>query len=1140
MMVTFVSECEKNALKKTRRVLDAFADRIGNNTWQTLITDDGLQTVKKMLKKTASRSTAVSCHWIRSRSRSQLLWVVGNRSKFDPGGVVPVNRTSLNLEHREWESGGYLNEIVVLASALAGLFHDFGKANALFQKKLQGKSQSKGEPYRHEWVSLRLFEAFTKGKSDQEWIQQLAELTDANVARRWDIQITKSIFVDAPNAHQNPFTDLAPFAKLVAWLLVSHHRLPKNNDLDKPVNIPEMHTWLLHCFDCHWNSPNALDLSQYSKQSLKDNWHFPNGTPFLSQTWRRKAAKLAFRLQHTPLLTNSSISWLDQRFVCHVSRLSLMLADRYYSSLCLNGGKSAWRDPNYGVIANTDRQSAQDSSKVPKQQLDEHNIGVSVNAQRFASNLPALKYTLPAIAQHRLFSKRSGIEKYRWQDKAYSQAKTIAKATERQGFFGVNMASTGCGKTIANARVMYGLADEREGCRFSIALGLRTLTLQTGDAYRDLLKLGNDEIAVLIGSQTVKTLHELNNTKSNDFNSEHGSESAEDCFEQLFISYEGQIYDGRLKRWLSANPKLEQLISAPVLVSTIDHLMPATESQRSGKQIAPMLRLLTSDLVIDEPDDFGLEDMPALCRLVNWAGMLGSRVLLSSATLPPSLIKNLFDAYKSGREHYNQAQFSEQKQPPIWCAWIDEFTTQTQEFTHVTDFVVTHRQFVERRDAKLSKNAKALRQGSIVQVEDSNLTDIVSRTARYQTIYQHVAKTFHEQIHRLHQTHSAVSPCGKHVSLGVIRMANINPMIAVATALTQLSPQKNYRICYCVYHSQFPLAMRSNKEHKLDRLLERHTPELLWQQPEIKSVLEQSLEENVVFVVLGTSVVEVGRDHDYDWAIAEPSSMRSLIQLAGRIQRHRQQVPTQHNLVVLNKNIRALKGESVAYCHPGFESKALPLETHDISKLLGDELQHISAIARIKEPMDKYKRNGKDFLFNPQTHGQSAYPVSHLLVQEHRALRFALEAMPKPGYYHSGKEANRWWSEGIGMHASWNAEFIQQTEFRKSDRHEPFVLRCDDDEQLEWSQLDTTRQPYQYISKSTRFQSVELTLAEGCQWWFDESPMDIYQQFAQQLGQSLTTTSHRLGEIQLRAEKDNQTIEWVWHNQLGVFQQESN
>jgi CRISPR-associated endonuclease/helicase Cas3 len=94
MMVTFVSQCEKNALKKTRRVLDAFADRIGDNTWQTLITEDGLLTVKKMLRQTASKSTAVSCHWIRSRSRSQFLWVVGSRTKFNELGVVPVNTTT--------------------------------------------------------------------------------------------------------------------------------------------------------------------------------------------------------------------------------------------------------------------------------------------------------------------------------------------------------------------------------------------------------------------------------------------------------------------------------------------------------------------------------------------------------------------------------------------------------------------------------------------------------------------------------------------------------------------------------------------------------------------------------------------------------------------------------------------------------------------------------------------------------------------------------------------------------------------------------------------------------------------------------------------------------------------------------------
>ncbi len=42
MMVTFVAECEKKALPKTRRVLDAFANRIGSRTWQTVITNEGL------------------------------------------------------------------------------------------------------------------------------------------------------------------------------------------------------------------------------------------------------------------------------------------------------------------------------------------------------------------------------------------------------------------------------------------------------------------------------------------------------------------------------------------------------------------------------------------------------------------------------------------------------------------------------------------------------------------------------------------------------------------------------------------------------------------------------------------------------------------------------------------------------------------------------------------------------------------------------------------------------------------------------------------------------------------------------------------------------------------------------------------
>ena len=1139
MMVTFVSQCEKNALKKTRRVLDAFANRIGDNTWQTIITEDGLITVKKMLRQTASKSTAVSCHWIRSRARSQFLWVVGNRHKFNSEGIVAVNSTKLDLSHKEWENGWELHEAIILASSIAGLFHDFGKANDLFQQKLAGTTISKSEPYRHEWVSLRLFEAFTKDLTDEEWLTKLVKINQKSNAKQAENEVQKRLFKDN-GKHQNPFksfTENTQFGKLVAWLIVSHHRLPYPQV--NSVKLDEAEHWLTKCFDCHWNSKNAEDLTDIQPSVINANWRFAHGTPILSKTWQNKASEISNRALNYQKFSEKT-DWLNQRFVSHLSRLSLMLADHYYSSLELKDSKMKWRDDSYQANANTDRKTNQ-----LKQKLDEHNIGVAHNAFLFAKNLPALKYTLPSLAQHRLFSQSAKNRKYQWQDKAFKASKEFAKTSEKQGFFGINMASTGCGKTMANARIMYALADEREGCRFSVALGLRTLTLQTGDAYRNLLKLGDDELAVLLGSNAVKLLHQLNKDDETSAKPDHGSESAQDFFEQLYVSYEGQIYDGRLKHWLKGSPKIEQLISAPILVSTIDHLMPATESKRGGKQIAPMLRLLTSDLILDEPDDFGLEDLPALCRLVNWAGMLGSRVLLSSATLPPALISALYDAYVAGRKHYNQANFPHNSNQGVVCAWFDENKSEVELIKNKKDFKQKNNTFTESRLKKLTANSKILRKGKIVEIElpDIDNSDSTAKNIdeKNQQVYQNVADTIHKQIYELHNLHHIAHSSGKKVSIGVIRMANINPMIAVAKILLAMSPRANYQFHFCIYHSQYPLALRSYKESRLDKTLTRHDEQALWQQPEIASALKADELNNIstdnhVFIVLGTSVVEVGRDHDYDWAIAEPSSLRSIIQLAGRIQRHRQVPPIDANLVVLNQNIRALQGEKVAYCKPGFETPELPLNSKYLNKLLTTELDNISAIPRFIEPQMSQGDFAKASIESNKK--ETANSVKSFAIQEHRALRVTLDVIggsKKSFFYNSDKPASLWWNENFAI--DWSAEFICHTEFRKSQPQEEFILRLVDGDKLIWSQIDESHYPPVYLKQSNRFidESETIELARGNHWWFNLNTEETYQVFAGKLEESLQQVSETFGVIGLREPNKDQELNWHWHDQLGVF-----
>jgi len=1096
MMVTFVSQCEKKSLAKSRRVLDAFANRIGDNTWQTVITQEGLDAVKTLLRSTASKNTAVSCHWLRSRSRSELLWIVGNRGKFNGQGVVPVNYTQKD-NNLLMKDGTLWNnvDVIALLAGIAGLFHDFGKANILFQNKLNPKCKGKNwEPYRHEWVSLRLFQAFVGKQTDEEWLKSLAGISEKDEA-----VILNRLIKDPAETINNPFSDLPSTAKLVAWLIISHHRLPSypQNRANNAPSFEHINQWLDKAFDSLWNSANSLD--DWGKQEKINNWVFPNGTPLLSKTWRDKAKSLATRALHCKQLSQQN--WFDNRFTAHLARLVLMLADHFYSA---SGVTISWQDQRYKSYANTE-------GGVLKQKLDEHNIGVASNAYLLARKIPSLKENLPTLGYDRKFTQQTKVKKFFWQNKAYNLAKGLSNQSDNHGFFGINMASTGLGKTLSNARIMYALSGDKKGCRFNVALGLRTLTLQTGDALAERLKLDKTELAVLIGSQAVKRLHEngqQNNSAEAKENELKGSESLESLFsKELHVEYKGALNDGVLSKWLGKNSKLEKLLNAPVLVSTIDYLIPATEGTRGGKQIAPMLRLLTSDLVLDEPDDFGLEDLPALCRLVNWAGVLGSRVLLSTATMPPALAYALFEAYQAGRRDFTLVNGDLGITDTVCCAWFDEFDCTANSIDDKDKFKENHSAFVEKRILKLSKDKQALRKARLLPIT----------CVKPEEALEAISSTIHGAIHQLHHEHHQNHTAGKKVSIGLVRMANINPLVAVAKKLFLLAPQDDFHIHYCIYHSQFPLAVRSHIEQKLDAALTRHNEDDLWLQEEIKQAIETKPEKHHVFVVLATSVAEVGRDHDYDWAIAEPSSMRSLIQLAGRIQRHRKQEPQAENLLILSQNFKALKNIIPAYCRPGFETENRQFASHDLADLLKPKnYQQVSAIPRIQKPQGKLELENGEYM-------------DFVQLEQWALFQRLLGA---------GKEKNNarlWWDS----QPTWNGELQRRQPFRKSSPDASYCLYSEEEnEGLYWTKKDETSKPTTY-PKTDVIETKEISMVKGNQSWLISEAGDIYLNLAERLGVNRKYVSKVFGELRLREDQEK-VIAWCYHPVLGVYCEVSN
>ncbi len=1051
MIVFFVSECEKKARKRTIRILDSFAERVGQSTWKTRLTMEGLKAVKLLLSRNASRHTAVACHRIVGHANTRLLWIVGNKKKFNRHGVIPTNYTQVD-SIKQVDNDWYYLEPIKICVALAGLFHDWGKAWDAFQDLLRDNKHT--DYLRHEFVSLIFWTAFVRGRNPVEWF---SDLLQPNELDEQDLIERAGTCLD----EEYPFKKLNdPFSRLIGWLILGHHILP--DSFQEPVSSCRTPEELLELIHPGWG---------FLKRHVEDRsaWRFSRGLPCRSPRWGKQAAKWAKRGRN--LLQEKDMeneAWPDiLRPMASLARTALMIGDHESSRKAdETGDKKSKRSESAKKEKDECKnqlwaKSRRKGSDAPPVLLDSHLLDATAEALSFCHLYPYLEQKLACVDSAVAVEKKSK-GKFVWQDRAADKIRKSVKevGVGSKGLFCLNMASTGTGKTFGNAKLMH--AFQGGNLRYTLALGLRSLTLQTGDEYRDRIGLDSSELAVVIGSKAYRELHELRETE--DYDRDEFDWDIYSGWDE--VVYSSNVLDEKLSSKLG-NLQSRQILYSPVLVCTIDHVMGATEGVKKGRHILPWLRMLSSDLVIDEVDDFDGDDLVAVLRLVHLAGMLGRKVLMSSATIPPAVAESAFNSYLEGWKLFSHTR---DREKDVLCAWVDETKGATVcSVGDMTSFSEQHDKFVASRIKKIRQNP-VQRKGKIQPVQMDNFASQVLNAAL-----------------ELHHEHGCQYK-NKKVSFGVVRMANITPCVLMSRFFLRADLPEDTEVKILPYHSRYPRIIRYNIEKMLDAVLKRKDPQKAYEHPEVQKHIRNSKKSNILFIVVATPVEEVGRDHDFDWAVLEPSSVRSLVQMAGRVARHRSiQGLDSANVIALSRNVRALTSpRGVAYTRPGYESGEFRLANHDLCQIMDER--------KIYERIDSGLRIGRV---------KNSDPANNLLHLEHASLHSILTQGEDTDY----TKVPGW------VHGPYYLTDIAQRArpFRKGNREENYFLFPEEpDLRLKFYRKD---EEGNFISSDQDFQQEKLTENEKSRLWLSVVYYYQLEDIGRSMGLSVNQAAARFGEI---------------------------
>lgn len=982
MILLVTSESRGDSARRAAAVIDMYLPRVGRRTWCGSISEEGARDLRIALRVKATRATAVAAHRVIGTKRISLLFISGSPKPFGPAGEVPISTTAIKRQRSDWTHVEYL---LLAAINLAANFHDLGKLVKGFQSMLRrwvSSGSHSSDPIRHEYLSVILISEAIKisgAKGDSAFLDAISEpaptskLFMAAFGNLSGLLLETSKFSsdDGLNcARFLPDHTAFPFMRAVVDLVFSHHRLPAA-DIEVPTGNRS-------------NRPNSAAKISTSL-TIKDRQHVARETwkkispwtDFMCPAdgalnalsggeapWNRSVACDARRALST-LGAGGLLAGKDwSAAALHYGRLSLMLGDHYASgskkstaitdtdalaSMCFANtiehtkasSADAWEDdldmaPQEGAeVKPAPGRKLADTWARHSHMVRHHATAAFLHLRR-SEELPTITSD---NAPSMLLASAMTDSPFAWQDRASDVIKNFRKgASEHRASLVLVGASTGTGKTIAMQKIAIAVAP-KSGVRLNVGLGLRSLTLQTGDEYFKKIGFSDDQVSVVIGSRTAQILHEISRDEhqpspglpsgaiGDDIHSSPGTSAQHEDANSILIGGSEDIFVNPLAERViqrDRNPShRRQMLSTPILVATIDTLMSVADARRGG-HLGDALRLAWADLVLDEIDSYDPEDFIAIMRLVRIAAAYGRSVIVSSATLRHGHAASLRSAFAAGHREFACVSGIT---PCFDIYWISE---------HVAEAYTDSGASSDSAQSSFSGAHKsiALKMATFVAAAPVRRRAITIPTDVSSDTNEHFAAALQTGLN-FHAWNNVIDPAtGIRVSVGIVRWNRVRSARSFAAYVSRALVPSEIAVTFACYHAKFSLGVRASIYSRISSMLIRKPVagrDPILDDPDIMRHIKaaaKSGKTDVVCFISSTNIIEAGNDIDADWAVSEPCSERSIMQLAGRVRRHRLGAHFSINVGILETAINYGKGGLCFLSMPGVET---PISTDGIS-----------------------------------------------------------------------------------------------------------------------------------------------------------------------------------------------------------------